>query len=107
MIIVVIILILITPRFQPWPYEALYSVGKKFMKDVPLGAEAVRGVIESFLPYSFTQVNDMANKFRQVERRHVYTTPKSFLELLKLYSTLLASKRLDATHAIERLASGM
>ena len=93
--------------FQPWPYDALFSVGKKFMKEVPLGTEAVRNVIESFLPYSFTQVNDMANKFRQVERRHVYTTPKSFLELLKLYSTLLASKRLDANSAIERLSNGL
>jgi dynein heavy chain len=93
--------------FQPWPYDALFSVGKKFMKEVPLGAEPVRNVIESFLPYSFTQVNDMANKFRQVERRHVYTTPKSFLELLKLYSTLLASKRLDANSAIERLSNGL
>lgn len=54
--------------FQPWPYEALFSVGKKFMKDVSLGSEAVRSVIESFLPYSFTQVNDMATKFRQVSR---------------------------------------
>jgi len=93
--------------FQPWPHEALYSVGKKFMAGIELGSAAIRGAIESFLPFSFTNVNGMANKFRQVERRHVYTTPKSYLELLKLYSTLLDSKRKSADHAIDRLANGL
>lgn len=93
--------------FQPWPYEALFSVGKKFMADVDLGNPAVRKVIESFLPYSFTQVNSLANSFRNIERRHVYTTPKSFLELLKLYQTLLASKRDQANKSIDRLAIGL
>jgi len=93
--------------FQPWPYEALFSVGKKFMSSVELGNSKIRNVIESFLPYSFTQVNQVANKFRQVERRHVYTTPKSYLELLKLYSTLLDKKRREADSAIDRLANGL
>lgn len=93
--------------FQPWPHEALFSVGKKFMADVEFGSGGVRGAIEAFLPYSFTQVNLMANKFRQVERRHVYTTPKSYLELLKLYQNLLDTKRLDADHGIDRLSNGL
>ena len=49
----------------------------------------------------------MAQKFQQAERRHVYTTPKSFLELLKLYNVLLTSKREAQEAAIERLASGL
>lgn len=40
-------------------------------------------------------------------RRHVYTTPKSFLELLKLYNVLLASKRENQDNAIERLTTGL
>jgi dynein heavy chain len=82
-------------------------VGKKFMADVDLGDAVVRKVIENFLPYSFTEVNKMANTFRNVERRHVYTTPKSFLELLKLYQTLLAAKRDQANKSIERLETGL
>ena len=91
--------------FQPWPFDALYSVGKKFMADVDLGT--VRSVVESFLPFSFTEVNKMAIKFRSVERRHVYTTPKSFLELLKLYGGMLDMKRKEADVAIDRLANGL
>jgi dynein heavy chain len=93
--------------FQPWPYDALFSVGKKFLANIKLGSDGIRGVIENFLPYSFTQVNDMANKFRQVERRFVYTTPKSFLELLKLYQGLLEKKRKEANSGIDRLAMGL
>jgi hypothetical protein len=77
------------------------------MADVDLGTQAVRNVVESFLPYSFTQVNQMVHKFRIAERRHVYTTPKSFLELLKLFSMLLGSKRKDANNSIDRLAHGL
>ena len=77
------------------------------MANVDLGPQGIRNTIEAFLPYSFTQVNLMANKYRQVERRHVYTTPKSFLELLKLYSTLLESKRKEADDGIDRLANGL
>ena len=93
--------------FQPWPHAALYSVGKRFMQDIELGSEPVRNCIESFLPFSFTQVNKMATRFRQVERRHVYTTPKSYLELLKLYGSLLGDKRTAAENSINRLANGL
>jgi dynein heavy chain len=93
--------------FQPWPYEALFSVGKKFMSAVDLGEEKIRNVVEAFLPFSFTKVNDMATKFRLAERRHVYTTPKSFLELLKLYASLLKMKRENADASIQRLAKGL
>lgn len=37
----------------------------------------------------------------------MYTTPKSFLELLKLYNVLLSSKRENQDNAIERLTTGL
>ena len=91
--------------FQPWPFDALFSVGQKFMEEVDLGD--VRHTVEAFLPYSFTEVNKMSQKFLSVERRYVYTTPKSFLELLKLYGGLLGRKRHEADSAIDRLSNGL
>ena len=93
--------------FQPWPYDALFSVGKRFMKDVNLGEDKIRNIVEGFLPFSFAKVNNMAVTFRNVERRHVYTTPKSFLELLKLYQELLGKKNYEADSAVDRLAKGL
>ena len=93
--------------FQPWPKEALYSVGKKFLSDVDLGSEKEREVIERYLPFSFEAVNKATIEFRTKERRSVYTTPKSYLELIKLFRNLLADKRNDAAAAIQRLDNGL
>ena len=93
--------------FQPWPYQALFAVGQKFMNEVEIKVPAVRAAIEKFLPHSFGVVQTMADKFKQVERRFVYMTPKSYLELLKLYGGLLATKRHLQDEGIERLGNGL
>jgi dynein heavy chain len=93
--------------FQPWPREALYSVGKKFTADLELGSNSIRETIENFLPFSFGAVNKTAGKFKSVERRHVYTTPKSYLELLKLFGLTLNKKVKEATFSIDRLTNGL
>ncbi len=93
--------------FQPWPQDALFSVGKKFLADLDLGSDMARGCIESFLPFSFEAVNIVARRFLRQEKRAVYTTPKSVLELLKLYRVLLASKRDEQEKAILRLDNGL
>ena len=93
--------------FQPWPRDALYSVGKKFLSNIDLGAGEERDVIERFLPFSFEAVNKATVEFKAKERRFVYTTPKSYLELIKLYGSLLEEKRSDASAAIERLENGL
>ena len=94
--------------FQPWPKDALLSVGKKFLSGVEdLGEPEVRAGVEAFMPFSFQSVNDAAGKFFKAERRYCYTTPKSYLELLKLYIQLLAQKRGDMGSAIQRLENGL
>ncbi len=94
--------------FQPWPEQALHSVGESFLSKISdLGSEEVRSGIAKFLPFSFKEVNTAAEKFLAIERRYVYTTPKSFLELLKLYETLLQRKRQEYDAAISRLENGL
>ncbi len=86
--------------FHPWPREALYSVGKKFLSNVDLGSPGQREVIERFLPYCFERVNKVSSEFKLKERRHVYTTPKSYLEMIKLYRSLLDDKLNETAVAI-------
>lgn len=93
--------------FQPWPREALFSVGQKFLSTLYLGTDQERSVIERFLPFSFESVNKATVEFRKKEHRYVYTTPKSYLELIKLYGSLLEDKRDDASAAIQRLENGL
>jgi len=93
--------------FQPWPYDALYAVGKKFMAEVDLGDDNIREGIETFMPFSFTTVGEESEKFLQMERRFIYSTPKSYLELLKLYEGLLSKKKEESETAIDRLSNGL
>jgi dynein heavy chain len=92
--------------FQPWPEKALFGVATNFLAEEDLGEPYMKKAIVSFLPFAFQNVNNIANDFLEVEKRSVYTTPKSFLECIKLYKTLLEKKREDAMKSIERLENG-
>lgn len=54
------------------------------------------------MPYSFQIVNDLGLKLLEQEKRYAYTTPKSFLELIKLFTNMLAKKREALQKNIER-----
>lgn len=79
--------------FHPWPYEALLSVGARFLEEVEMPTDEVRDAIVKFMPYSFTVVGQESEKIKVEERRYIYTTPKSFLELVKLFKTMLSTKK--------------
>lgn len=57
-----------------------------------------------FLFIYTTQVNI---KYQQNEKHFNYTTPKSFLEFMKLYGNLLGKKRTELTQKMERLENGL
>ena len=59
------------------------------------------------MPFSFKVVNDMSVKVLEIERRHIYTTPKSFLELINLYKSMLKKKTEDLKNAKERYETGL
>ena len=44
------------------------------------------------MPFSFTTVNHYSRLIQEQERRFVYTTPKSFLELIALFKGMLAKR---------------
>ena len=54
--------------------------------------EEVRDAIVKFMPFSFGVVEKFSAKMKETERRYVYTTPKSFLELVKLFKSMLEKK---------------
>eukprot|EP00920_Eleutheroschizon_duboscqi_P039682 GHVT01095308.1.p1 GENE.GHVT01095308.1~~GHVT01095308.1.p1 ORF type:complete len:163 (-),score=23.46 GHVT01095308.1:88-513(-) len=64
------------------------------------------GIID-FMPYSFDCVNTLANQYYRCERQRVYCTPKSFLELLKLYRYMLDRKNTEISAKRNRLIDGL
>lgn len=63
--------------------------------------------VSSFMAYVFSTVNETSQLYLASERRYNYTTPKSFLELISLYSKLLTNKTAETYQKIERLENGL
>lgn len=59
------------------------------------------------MAYVHTSVNEMSRLYLSNERRYNYTTPKSFLEQIKLYQNLLLKKGKDLKAKMERLENGL
>lgn len=78
--------------FHPWPEDALLSVATKFLSDIEMDSDEIRNGIQKFMPYSFKLVNEFSEVILEQERRYVYTTPKSFLELIKLFKVMYGKK---------------
>lgn len=93
--------------FQPWPEQALASVGKKLLAQVNLGTPEVTKSVEQFMPSAFLAVNKMCKVFASAESKYVYTTPKSYLEMINLYQIMLEKKRAETDKNIFRLKNGV
>lgn len=59
------------------------------------------------MAYVHGTVNNMSQTYLQNERRYNYTTPKSYLELIGLYSKLLIEKHSELSDRIVRLENGL
>jgi dynein heavy chain, axonemal len=93
--------------FHPWPQDALLSVATKQLVDVEMASEEERRAIIEFMPFSFATVDVYSNIVYQREKRHIYTTPKSFLELIALFKQMLSKKRGEILDNKEKYEKGV
>ena len=63
--------------------------------------------VSLFMSFVHTSVNEMSRLYLQNEKRYNYTTPKSFLEQIALFSKLLGEKTYDLNERILRLENGL
>ncbi|NWT20166.1 DYH9 protein, partial [Vireo altiloquus] len=93
--------------FQPWPREALESVSLRFLRDMDTLQDSVKDSISKFMAHVHISVNEVSRLYLSNERRYNYTTPKSFLEQIKLYQNLLLKKDKELKAKMERLENGL
>lgn len=79
--------------FHPWPKDALIDVSHRFITDIELPSEELRKNISIHMAEVHMSIDYANQKYLKNERRHNYTTPKSFLELIDFYKSLLGEKR--------------
>ena len=71
--------------FSAWPEEALLYVSRSFLKDVELPNDEIREMLAQICSQVHTSVEKVSEQFWDELRRRVYTTPKSYLDLINLY----------------------
>nr|XP_020145462.1 dynein heavy chain 11, axonemal [Microcebus murinus] len=93
--------------FHAWPREALVSVSRRFIEETE-GIEALhKDSVSLFMAHVHISVNEMSARYYQNERRHNYTTPKSFLEQISLFKNLLKKKQNEVSQKKEHLVNGI
>ena len=93
--------------FFNWPEQALVSVAERFLGSVEMETEELRTACANHMAFVHQSVGLMAENYRQIERREVYTTPKSYLELIALYETELGANRSRLAVLKGRLEEGL
>lgn len=59
------------------------------------------------MAYVHGSVNEMSKVYLQNEKRYNYTTPKTFLELISLYTKIINEKHAALTARISTLENGL
>ncbi|CBY35272.1 unnamed protein product, partial [Oikopleura dioica] len=93
--------------FHEWPQDALKSVSLRFLNEIEEVPEQLKTSVSEFMAFVHTTVNEKSNIYRDNDRKYNYTTPKSFLEQIKLYENLLRSKKKELLGKMERLENGL
>eukprot|EP00505_MAST-04D_sp_SCG-Rhode-Island_P000545 Stramenopile-MAST_4_protein_545 len=93
--------------FNSWPEEALRAVANFFMKDVELEIESVRQDVVEMCVTVHTSIEATAEIFYNQLRRKIYTTPKSYLDCIELYKSLLSERRIEVGTSRTRLELGV
>ena len=93
--------------FHEWPQEALISVATRFLVVLEVVPEAIKMSVAQFMAYVHSSVNEISKAYLLNDRRHNYTTPKSYLELINLYVKVLTAKHEELKSKMGRLENGL
>ena len=93
--------------FHEWPQQALISVSNNFLRaneDIP---PPYLDSVSELMSFVHKSTNETSKAYEASDKKYNYTTPKSFLELINLYSRLLAEKNIEMSQQIDRLETGL
>jgi dynein heavy chain len=93
--------------FLPWPDEALLGVSERFLATLEDVADETKAGLSKACCEVHQTVLKVAATFLEKLRRNVYTTPKSYLDLISLYKEMLEEKKLEKGISQKRLSVGV
>lgn len=93
--------------FNAWPEEALASVARSFLSDTALALGTLAEPLANVCVRMHMGVESASARFLATARRYNYTTPTSYLELLRLYVSMLQQQRDIVSRRVARYRGGL
>ncbi|TGZ67987.1 hypothetical protein CRM22_004505 [Opisthorchis felineus] len=93
--------------FVEWPEDALYGVALSSFEHVDLGSAEVKECVSRLSTEIHLSVSEAADRFYLELKRPYYTTPTSYLELLNLYLSMLATKTKELSELRNKFRNGL
>ena len=102
---------MVVDEFMAWPRDALDGVARRFLVELVnngnLQDEDILGLVAANMAEVHLSIETANRRYLEVERRHNYCTPKSFLELISFYIKMLSEKQNSVSANCERLERGL
>uniref|UniRef100_A0A6I8N290 Dynein axonemal heavy chain 1 n=1 Tax=Ornithorhynchus anatinus TaxID=9258 RepID=A0A6I8N290_ORNAN len=92
--------------FNEWPAEALESVAFSFLSELP-DLETNLEVIDALVGYNCSGPLILSSDYLAELARYNYVTPKSYLELLNIFSVLIGKKKQELIMEKDRMKGGL
>eukprot|EP00961_Rhodomonas_salina_P291844 3932379-Rhodomonas_salina.1 len=93
--------------YLPWPKEALLDVAKRFIGESKDVGDEYKAPISTMCPYIHALVEEFSDNFYAELRRKFYISPKSYLDMIQLYTKLLHDKQMELIEQKDRFVNGL
>ena len=94
--------------FSEWPDEALKSVAKTYLQDLPelSSLDSIDGLVQVFVDIHQSVVEKSRQYMVELNRQN-HVTPTSYLELLGLFQKLVTSRKTELSSGRNRAKTGL
>ena len=79
--------------FHRWPETALISVAERFLAEIQLPSEDIRQSMVHMCGFVHRSIENASDNYYNELKRKIYTTPKSYLDLINLYINMIKSSQ--------------
>ena len=93
--------------YDKWPISALQSVAQRLLAPLELPSDAQRQSLVSACVAIHCSVEAVCGLFRRAVKRAVYTTPKSYLDWIALFLSLVSERRAALSTTRHHFLSGL
>ena len=93
--------------FHGWPEAALIAVAERFLSELELPSEEIRDSVVKMCGFVHRSIETTSNKFFNELKRRLYTTPKSYLDLISLYLSMLKGLQDSVQVKTDRMIIGV